>query len=130
MIVRRLDEIEGTTNDVRGETFASRRLLLAADGLDYSLHDTVLHAGSTTSMWYRNHAESVYCVEGSGTLTDLESGEVHDITPGTLYVLNGHERHELRATTDLRVVCVFTPALTGQEIHDADGTYPLLAAAD
>ncbi|TVR34292.1 MAG: ectoine synthase [Nitriliruptor sp.] len=129
MIVRRLNQIEGTDNDVKGPTFASRRLLLADDRLDYSLHDTVLYAGSTTSMWYRNHAESVYCVEGSGVLTDHETGEAHDITPGTLYVLDGHERHELRATTDLRVVCVFTPALTGQEIHDDDGTYPLLAAA-
>jgi L-ectoine synthase len=25
----------------------------------------------------------------------------------------------------LRLVCVFNPALTGQETHDADGSYPL-----
>lgn len=129
MIVRRLDQIENTNNDVKGPTFASRRLLLADDHLDYSLHDTVLHAGSTTSMWYRNHVESVYCIEGSGVLTDLETGQVYDVTPGTLYVLDGHERHELWARTDLRVVCVFTPALTGRELHDADGTYPLLTTA-
>ncbi len=129
MIVRRLTEIEDSPNDVRGSTFASRRLLLAADGLEYSLHDTVLHAGSTTSMWYRNHAESVYCIDGTGVLTDHETGEAHDIAPGTLYVLDGRERHELRAITDLRMVCVFTPALTGQELHDADGTYPLLTVA-
>jgi hypothetical protein len=43
-----------------------------------------------------------------------------------LYVLDGNERHELHAETDLRMVCVFTPALTGREVHDADGAYPLL----
>jgi L-ectoine synthase len=43
--------------------------------------------------------------------------------------LDGHERHELHAETDLRMVCVFTPALTGQEVHDEDGAYPLLTEA-
>jgi hypothetical protein len=27
------------------------------------------------------------------------------------------------------MVCVFTPALTGREVHDADGAYPLLPEA-
>jgi L-ectoine synthase len=129
VIVRRLDEIADTDRDVAGPTFVSRRLLLADDPVDYSLHDTVLHAGTTTSMWYRNHVESVYIIEGTGTLTDLETGAVHPITPGTLYVLDGNERHELHAETNLRAICVFTPALTGQELHDEDGTYPLLTPA-
>ncbi len=126
MIVRSLDDLTGTDRDVVAENWSSRRFLLASDGLGYSLNDTVLHAGTTTSMWYRNHQESVYCVGGKGTLTDLESGTVHTIEPGTLYVLDGHERHELYAETDLRMVCVFTPALTGREVHDAEGAYPLL----
>ena len=28
--------------------------------------------------------------------------------------------------SDLRLVCVFTPALTGNETHDIDGSYPIL----
>lgn len=126
MIVRTLDDLTGTDRDVTADNWSSRRFLLASDGLGYSLNDTVLHAGTTTSMWYRNHQESVYCVDGTGTLTDLESGTVHPIAPGTLYVLDGNERHELHAETDLRMVCVFTPALTGREVHDAEGAYPLL----
>jgi L-ectoine synthase len=43
-------------------------------------------------------------------------------------VLDHHEAHILRATTDLRIICVFTPALTGQEKHDASGSYPAPAA--
>lgn len=129
MIVRRLDEITGTDRDVAAATFRSRRLLLGPDGVGFSFHDTVLHAGTTTSMWYRNHVEAVYCIEGEGLLTNRETGESHRVGPGTLYCLNGHERHELRADTNLRMMCVFTPALVGGEVHEQDGSYPLLTSA-
>ncbi len=130
MIVRRLADLDDTDRAVSGPTFVSRRFLLADEGLGYSLHDTVLYAGTTTEMWYQNHLESVYVIEGTGTLTDHETGEVHPITPGTLYVLDGHEKHQLHAETNLRAVCVFTPPLTGQELHDENGTYPLLTPSD
>jgi L-ectoine synthase len=125
MIVRHLDDVVGTDRDVEGPSFRSRRLLLARDGADFSFHDTVLHAGSVTTMWYRHHVEAVYCVEGAGVLENLETGEVHAVGPGTFYCLDGHERHRLRADTDLRMMCVFTPPLTGDEVHDDDGAYPL-----
>ena len=41
-------------------------------------------------------------------------------------MLDGHERHEVTAETELRMVCVFTPPVTGAEVHDANGAYPLL----
>lgn len=126
MIVRHLDEIAGTGRDVRGPTFGSRRLLLAGDGVSFSFHDTVLHAGTTTSMWYRHHVEAVYCIEGKGLLTNRETGDAHPVAPGTFYCVDGHERHELRADTNLRMMCVFTPPLTGGEVHDEDGAYALL----
>lgn len=126
MIVRSLEDLVGTDRQVDAENWTSRRFLLSKDGLGYSLNDTILRAGTTTKMWYKNHQESVYCVGGTGELKDLETGEVHPISEGTLYVLDKHDRHELTATTDLHMVCVFTPALTGRETHDADGAYPLL----
>lgn len=126
MIVRSLDEISGTERDVEGPTFASRRFLLASDGVGFSLHDTVLYAGTVTEMWYQNHIEAVYCIEGHATLVDLETDEVHDIRPGTIYTLDGHERHTLTVHDDVRMVCVFNPPLTGGELHDDEGTYPLL----
>jgi len=126
MIVRQLGDILGTDRDVRAPTFHSRRLLLKKDGMGFSLHDTVLRAGSETYIWYANHVEAVYCVEGEGEIELVDTGEVFQIRPGTMYALNGHEKHHLRAKSDLRVVCVFNPALTGQEVHDEQGTYPLL----
>ena len=126
MIVRTLADIEGTDRAVEGPTFVSRRFVLADDKVGFSFHDTVLYAGTVTKMWYQNHIEAVYCIEGEGELEDLDNEATYEIGPGTLYLLNGHERHILRATTDLRMMCVFNPPLTGKELHDENGTYPLL----
>lgn len=124
MLVTRLADIEGTGRDVGAPTFQSRRLLLAEDGMGFSFHDTILHAGSETTMWYRHHLEAVYCIDGEGELEETDSGVVHQIRPGTLYALDRHDRHKLRALTDLRMICVFNPALTGAEVHQPDGSYP------
>lgn len=126
MIVRTLDSLHGTDRDVEADTWRSRRLILAADGQRFSFHDTIIYAGTVTTMWYRNHVEAVYCIDGEGTLADEETGEVYALRPGTMYLLDGHERHTVAATTDLRMVCVFDPPCTGAETHDADGAYPLL----
>lgn len=128
MIIRKLDEMVGSDREVSADTWSSRRLLLADDGMGFSMHDTILHAGTETPMWYRNHVEAVYCVAGEGELVDRESGAVHPIAPGTLYALDKHDKHVLKATTELRMVCVFNPPLVGVETHDADGSYPLLDA--
>ena len=124
MIVRKLSEITDTERDVRATTWRSRRLLLRDDGMGFSLHDTVLHAGSETRMWYRHHLEAVYFIEGEGEIVELETGVVHPISPGTMYALDKNDRHVLRARTELRCVCVFNPPLTGKEVHDAHGAYP------
>lgn len=127
MIVRQLEDIEGTERDVKGETWSSRRLILRDDKVGFSVHDTIMKAGTDTEMWYKNHIEAVYCIDGEGEIEDLGTGQVHKVVPGTLYLLNDHDRHRVRPKTDLRMVCVFNPACTGQEVHDESGAYPLLA---
>ncbi len=124
MIVRTLSEIEGTDRDVEADTWRSRRLVLADDGQRFSLHDTVIKAGTTTEMWYQNHVEAVYCIEGEGTLLDRETGEEHRLAPGTMYLLDAHDRHTVTAESQLRMVCVFDPPVTGREVHDESGAYP------
>jgi L-ectoine synthase len=125
VIVRTLDQVTGGDRHVVAPTWESKRLLVADDGMGFSLHDTVLGAGTETPMWYRNHVEAVYCIEGEGTLEEVESGVVHPIRPGTVYALDQHDRHVLRATTELRMVCVFNPPCTGHEEHDEHGGYAL-----
>ena len=34
-------------------------------------------------------------------------------------------KHNLRAFVDMRLICVFNPLLTGQEVHNDEGYYPL-----
>ena len=126
MIVKQLTDMIGTSQDVKGETWNSRRLLLAKEHVGFSLHDTIMKAGTETTMWYKNHIEAVYCIEGEGELEDLVNGKTYQLSPGTLYVLNGNERHIVRPNTDVRMVCVFNPPVTGREIHDEQGAYPLL----
>ena len=124
MIVRSLEDIIGTDRDIAAETWSSRRLLLASDGTAFSLHDTIVHAGTETSMWYRHHVEAVYCIEGEGEIDDVEEARTYVVKPGTMYVLDKHDTHVLRAKTRLRLVCVFAPPLEGHEAHDECGGYP------
>lgn len=126
MIVRTLATLE-PAREVTAQTWKSRRLLLADDNMGFSMHDTVIFAGTETRMCYRNHLEAVYCVGGRGTIEVLATGEVFPIADGTVYALDKHDEHVLRAETEMRMVCVFRPALVGREVHDASGAYPLLA---
>ena len=73
-------------------------------------------------LWQKNHLEACYCIEGSGEVEELQSGVVHEITPGTLYAMNDHDRHRVTANTRMRIICTFFPALTGHEKHDSDGS--------
>jgi L-ectoine synthase len=126
VIVRTLDEIRDTDREVRAATWISRRLFLRSEGMGFSLHDTTILAGTETHMCYRNHLEAVYCVSGEGSVEVVATGEVFPIRDGTAYALNEHDEHILRADTDLRMVFVFNPPLTGREVHDETGAYPLL----
>jgi len=125
MIVRSLDDIINSKRDIRAENgnWESRRLILNNDAVGFSLHDTIIHAGTETLLWYKHHIEAVYCVEGEGEVETIDDGKVYPIKNGTVYLLNGNERHLLRARTMMRMVCVFNPPVTGTEIHDKDGAY-------
>jgi L-ectoine synthase len=123
MIVRDLNNPEHVFT-VSGKTWVSRRLLLAKDQMGFSLHDTILHAGTETHMHYKHHLESVYCIAGEGEIEELDTGVIHRIYPGVMYALNKHDRHVLRARTELRFVCTFNPPIVGDETHGPDGAYP------
>ena len=122
MIVRTLADIEGTDLDVRGDGWRAQRLLVADDGLGFSLSETTVDGGAEMNLWYKHHYEACFVVEGSAEITERDTGAVHRIGPGSVYSPE-HDRHTIRVDEPLRLVCVFNPALTGQEKHDADGSY-------
>ncbi|MGM7666506.1 ectoine synthase [Microbacterium sp. A93] len=126
MLVTNLNDLNDTERDIKSETWRSRRMVLAREGVGFSFHDTVIYAGTTSTFHYANHIEAVYCVQGEGTLTNEVTGEVHELKDGTMYLLDGHEKHTVRATTELRMACVFNPPVTGRETHDENGIYQLV----
>ena len=129
MKIVRVQDIIGTEREVEGveSPWVSRRLLLKKEGMGFSFHETIIPAGSEHEFWYKNHLEAVYCVSGNGSITDLETGETHQITDGTLYALDKHDKHQLHGgTEDMRLICAFNPPVTGRETHDADGAYNLV----
>ena len=127
MIVRDFNKIvESESNRVVSDAqWSSVRMLLAEDGMGFSFHITFLEPGSEHTFEYKNHFESVYCMKGSGSITDLATGKTHAIHPGVMYALNEHDRHILRADEELVMACVFNPPVTGNEVHQADGSYAL-----
>ncbi|QHS23685.1 ectoine synthase [Virgibacillus sp. MSP4-1] len=128
MKVVKLEDVLGTENDVDGGTWVSRRLINKKDNMGYSVNDTIIKAGTETHIWYQNHLEAVYCIEGEGEVVTLKDNKVWPIKAGTLYALDEHDEHLLRAYEggDMRMVCVFNPPLTGKEVHDENGVYPVM----
>jgi len=128
MIVRTTDEITGTARDVTSEdgNWTSKRIILGGDGVGFSFHETVIQPGTVNEFHYANHVEAVWLVEGEGTLTNRETGETHPLAPGTMYLLNNHDRHTVEPRTLMRMLCVFNPPVTGREVHDENGVYPLI----
>ena len=54
---------------------------------------------------------------------------MNEIGPGTMYALDQNDPHILRAEQTMQMACVFNPPVTGLEVHDASGAYPLEAEA-
>ena len=104
-------------------------MLLKNDNMGFSFHITRIFAGTETPIHYQNHLESVYCISGSGEVETCDDGKVHRVEPGTIYILDKHDKHLLRADKgeDIVLACVFNPALHGKEVHDENGVYPLEA---
>lgn len=125
MIVRDFNKIiEDDRNRVVNDAkWSSVRMLLAEDGMGFSFHITFLEAGSEHTFHYKHHFESVYCMQGKGTITDLATGETHEIKPGVMYALNEHDKHTVKAEEELVMACCFNPPVTGNEVHREDGSY-------
>ncbi len=129
MIVRTLEECIKSERRVVADTgtWESVRMLLKDDNMGFSFHITTIYKETETHIHYKNHLESVYCISGVGEI-EVVGGDTYSIVPGTLYILDKHDEHNLRAYKgqDMVMACVFNPPLTGKEDHDASGVYPVI----
>lgn len=122
MIIRKLKDITDTDREVNWGNGVSRRFLLEKDAMGYSLTDTIVSANTTSLLEYKNHMEACYCISGKGVVVEASSGQSYEIEAGTMYALDKNDAHYLVAQEqDLRLVCVFMPALVGHEVHSLDG---------
>ncbi|MGD9660025.1 MAG: ectoine synthase [Porticoccaceae bacterium] len=129
MIVRKLQDAEKTDRRIVSTGWESTRLLLKGDNMGFSFHITTIYKGAELPMHYQNHFESVYCLSGKGTIEDCATGKIHNIEAGTIYLLDQHDKHILRAEEEMKMACVFNPPLHGKEVHNAEGAYELKAEA-
>ena len=129
MIVRDLKSAEQSQRRVVSPdgNWESTRMLLKEDNMGFSFHITKIYKGADFQMHYQNHLESVYCVSGEGEVETLADGKKYPIKPGTLYILDKHDKHILRAFEEMQMACVFNPPLNGKEVHNAEGAYELEA---
>ncbi|NTU49497.1 MAG: ectoine synthase [Desulfobulbaceae bacterium] len=103
--------------------FKSLRFLLESDGMGYTITKTIIKPRGWQHWHYKNHLESCLCISGTGLIKNLDTGEVHAISPGTMYVLDKHDNHEFKAYDTVVLICVFNPPLKGREVHGTDGSY-------
>lgn len=131
MIVRTLEDCNNSDRRVVSPdgNWESTRMLLSADNMGFSFHITTIYKGADFQMHYQNHLESVYCMSGEGEVETLADGKKYPIKPGTVYILDKHDKHVLRASEEMKMACVFNPPVTGKEVHNAEGAYELLEEA-
>jgi len=124
-VIRNADlEAMGRVVEFQPGGFLSNRFLLEEDGMGYSVTKTVIPRSDTPNPWhYPEHLESCFCVAGFGQLINSRTGKSWTIVPDTLYALDQHEPHTFQTTSDepCVLVCVFRPALRGDENHSGRG---------
>lgn len=103
--------------------FVSYRYVLEQEGMGFGLHKTMIPRGDEQHWHYKNHLEACFCVSGWGMLTNLETNETFEIKPDTCYLLDKHDDHLFQALTDVVLISVFNPPLSGGEVHREDGSY-------
>ncbi|MFT5417694.1 MAG: L-ectoine synthase [Gammaproteobacteria bacterium] len=127
MIVRKLSDAQRSNRRVISPdgNWETTRLLLKDDRMGFSFHITTIYKGVYFQMHYQNHLESVFCITGKGEVETLPDGKIYPIEPGTIYILDKHDKHRLRALEEMTLACVFNPPLNGGEVHNAEGAYEL-----
>lgn len=125
MIVIDKETLKGTARDVAGPGWRSLRLLVKSDGMGFSMTETHVLPGAVLDLEYKHHIEACFCLSGAGTVLEKSTGTSHPITPGVLYAPDAHDAHQVRVEGDvpLHLICVFSPALQGDEVHGPDGSY-------
>jgi len=128
LLVRTLDTKSPTRSRHQDRKLAQQADHLAKDGLGFSVHEPRCTRHGEATFWYANHIEAVFITPG-GRGREQATGEVsrwprHD--------LRAQRRRQapVRPKTEIKCVCVFTRPVTGREVHDENGVYPLITSKE
>ncbi|MBN3950373.1 MAG: ectoine synthase [Nostoc sp. NMS7] len=126
MLIKHKHELQNTSRAIQTKDWSTIRFLLEEDGVGITVTDVNIHEGSDAVYHYKHHTEVCYCLQGNATLEDLQTGQVHQVRPGTLWVSRKGERFRFVAKVHTRLISIFIPALLGTEVNDEEGSFPLL----
>ena len=126
MFVKTLEDVRAAGMEVvvADGLATSQRYLTAADELGFSFHSVLLKEGVGGDIWYKNHWEGNLVLDGNMEVKDYATDEVHELGPGSLYLVGPKDRHHVNPLSDVHVLSIFDPPLTGTEQRDEDGSYP------
>jgi L-ectoine synthase len=126
MFVRTIDDIRALDGEkiLGGGAVKALRLVTAADDMGFSVSDVTLKAGTDITLWYKNHWEANLILEGHLNLTHQTTNEQHQLEFGDVYCVGPNDPHRITCKTEVKLLAIFNPPLSGDEKHDADGAYP------
>jgi L-ectoine synthase len=115
MLIRRKSELLNTGRHVKNHAYETVRFLLESDGAGLTITDITLEPDIEELYGYDERLEIAYCLSGRAQLQELGKEEWHAIEPGTLWLARAGEHFRFKAFEPTRLICVFSPAFTGQE---------------
>lgn len=123
MLVKKLKKLYESDREVNcpDEQFKSIRYLLHKDSIGYTITRTEIKKGGPYNWHYKNHLEACVVVEGKCSVSCDDKN--YNLEPGDLYALNKNDNHYFTAKTNCVLICVFSPALTGNEVHNSERSY-------
>lgn len=117
------EDIENTCINIKTLSFHSIRAVTQEYNSLFSIHDTTIYKNEVLELCYRNNEEYVYIIEGEGEVYDYHTKKHHKLEPNTVYHVQKNDKHRLTAKTNMRGICIFTPACKGDAKHDEYGSY-------
>ena len=116
MKIKNLESLKATQYAVNFGKGTSFRFLTKKDGMGFTFTDTYVDENSEYELQYNHHLEACYIIAGEGEIHF--DGNVERLEPGVFYALDQYDRHVIKSFSAIRMICVFSPALEGNEKHD------------
>jgi L-ectoine synthase len=125
MFIRTLEDVRDTDRYkvLLNGALHCARYLTADDGMGFSLHVNRSKPCPPNTLWYKNHWEANYIISGKINIVDLTTQHTWNLGPGDLYQVGPNDRHHFEVVEQEHHLSIFCPSLTGNETHDADGSY-------